>query len=222
MNRKDTILVAVVINAGLLAVLFATAIISDDEKVLDQTSLNASMAEAKPVEHVEEIAPLIAAANPTGDEVDNVLFTQPSQPLTVDTTTPEMFSEAQPEEEEKPTAPQESFVEVTVKKGDVLEKIAKANGTTVNAIKTANLLKSEKLNIGQVLKVPVNTVKATKKEKAAEIASVDGVYHVVKSGDSPWKIAKQYSVNYEDILRLNKMDEERARNLKIGEKIRVK
>lgn len=223
MNRKDTILVAVVINAGLLAVLFATAIISDTDKVLDQASFNSSIVESKPAEHVEE-NPSLIAAGPTGDEVDNVLYTNPSaQSVGVETNTPEMFVEAQtaPEEEQEKTS-QENMIEVTVKKGDMLEKIAKANGTSVKAIKEANQLKNERLNIGQVLKVPVNTAKTTKKEKTPEIASGDSTYHTVKNGDSPWKIAKQYGVNYEDILRLNGMDEEKARNLKVGDKIRVK
>jgi peptidoglycan endopeptidase LytF len=48
------------------------------------------------------------------------------------------------------------------------------------------------------------------------------VYYVVKSGDSPWKIAKQFNVKPEDILQLNHLDEEKARNLKIGDRIRIK
>jgi LysM repeat protein len=42
----------------------------------------------------------------------------------------------------------------TVKSGDVLIKIAKVHGTTVNAIKTANHLKSNALKVGQKLKIP--------------------------------------------------------------------
>ena len=141
---------------------------------------------------------------------------------------------------EKELLAQDNVIEVTVKRGDVLEKIAKANKSTVAAIKKANNLQSEKLSIGQVLKIPVKQTVAAldtpvkqpevkediqqeakpKPVKESEVA--EAVYHLVKSGDSPWKIAKQYNVKYADILRLNNLDEEKARNLKIGDRIRVK
>lgn len=41
-----------------------------------------------------------------------------------------------------------------VKSGDMLEKIAKAHGTTVKAIKAANNMKTDRINIGQKLKIP--------------------------------------------------------------------
>lgn len=42
----------------------------------------------------------------------------------------------------------------TVKKGDTLGHIARRNGTTVKAIKSANGLKSDLIRIGQKLKIP--------------------------------------------------------------------
>ena len=125
------------------------------------------------------------------------------------------------------------YSEVTVKKGDVLEKIARANGSTVNAIKEANHLTHERLRIGQILKIPKKSASAAVVALAPSVLpakTIDKkeseesgpVYHVVKSGESPWKIAKLYNVKYEDILRLNGLDEEKARNLKIGDRIRVK
>ncbi len=41
-----------------------------------------------------------------------------------------------------------------VKSGDVLERIAKLHGTSVKAIKTANSLKTDRLKVGQKLKLP--------------------------------------------------------------------
>ncbi len=81
MTRKDTILIAVVVNAGLLAMLFATAIIYDTDKDGGQKEFvyGKSLPE-------EQGASLIAAAS-TGDEVDNVLkyYSQPtSQPILVE------------------------------------------------------------------------------------------------------------------------------------------
>ena len=62
-------------------------------------------------------------------------------------------------------------------------------------------------------------------EKLALKEVMAGIYegaYTIKNGDSPWKIAKQFNMNYEDIVRLNGLDEDKARNLQPGEKIRVK
>jgi LysM repeat protein len=44
----------------------------------------------------------------------------------------------------------------TVKSGDTLTKIAKANGTTVKAIETENNLTTTKIKVGQKLKIPAS------------------------------------------------------------------
>lgn len=243
MTRKDTILIAVVINAGLLAVLFATAMIYDTDKVLDQNEISGNqLVEAKkPTISEDRQGTLVANAEPTTvDEVDNVLSsftTPPPQPITVDTESviiiPEQpttsFREETPSKHTEATdtnEDQDDFIEVKVKKGDSLDKIARANGTTIEAIKKASELKSEKLKIGQILKVPSKKEGSAKKDAAAtkEVAETtdEAVYYTIQSGDSPWKVAKKYKLEYEDILKLNDMDEEKARNLKIGDKIRIK
>ena len=116
----------------------------------------------------------------------------------------------------------------------MLEKIARANKTTVGEIMRANNLESERLSIGQVLKVPLkpNVPQRTtalqdlpaeqQTEVDPKLNEEEPVYYIVKSGDNPWKIAKHFGVKYDEILRLNHLDEERARNLKIGDRIRVK
>lgn len=230
MNRRDTILLAVVINAGLLAVLFSTAIVSDKDPMLDQSEVPTTLVEAAPQVPISESpTPVVAASEqPTREELD-LLFNASNLPQqvqveTMPTETVQEFASPQPEENQ--SSSQESIVEVTVKKGDMLEKIAKAHGTTVSAIKKANQLKSESLKIGQVLKIPIKKeaqpVASAKPKKAKEAEVADAVYYTVKPGDSPWKIARQSNVSYEDILKLNKLDEEKARNLKAGDKIRIK
>ena len=44
------------------------------------------------------------------------------------------------------------FVEVTVKSGDILGRIAQANNTTIAAIKRTNNMNTDRLKIGQILK----------------------------------------------------------------------
>lgn len=252
MTRKDTILIAVVINAGLLAILFTTAVIYDTENELEHKEFEASVIESKPIE-IASSPTLIAAAATTGDEVDNVLkyYSQPqTQNISIDiqTEAPEPIAvqsnEIDDQDQEVVISTKEPYLEVKVKKGDMLEKIARANKTTVGAIKSINHLQNERLSIGQVLKIPIKQdlpgavassmknqeskhevkteIKSETKPEQKKEAESQAVYYVIKSGDSPWKVAKQFNVKFEDILRLNHLDEEKARNLKIGDRIRVK
>lgn len=246
MARKDTILIAVVINAGLLAILFTTAVIYDTEGRDEQIEFTAPLADNKASS--SDLPSSLIAAVSTGDEVDNVLkyYVPPVSQSIVVQSQPEIDSiviqsnaadDENFSEQAGLASGQERFVEVIVKRGDVLEKIARSNKTTVGAIKRANQLQNESLSIGQVLKIPVAQkssmyaaaisqpepkVEIKPESQKEENKGTEPVYYVVKSGDNPWKIAKQFGVKYDEILRLNHLDEEKARNLKIGDRIRVK
>lgn len=244
MSRRDTIIVALLVNAGLLALLFMLAINQDEDPVMDHPEIintlsvhQASTPTAKPM------PPIVIADTNLHDEVDNFLkdlAADPSPPLLIDE---EGYIELQPE----PAVPvkiatptpsigsdPENYVEVKVKSGDALEKIARKHGTTVEAIKKANNLATAKLSVGQTLRIPATktteTALATSlppsttpvKEAEKKQNQESPQYYTIKSGDNPWKIAKQFNVKFEDLLKLNNLDEERARNLKIGDKVRVK
>lgn len=247
MSRKDTIMITVLINLGILSILFATAIIYDDDKTLDSpVEVEKSLAAApapKPIPKVEPVKaakamPVIVEV-PT-DEVDHMLNTYVNgdgQEISV--FEDEVQEQTLPVTEETktvaaapPSAPAaDKYVEVTVKKGDALEKIARANNTTIAAIVKENNLKNERLSVGQVLRIPVAKkkesqpiaeAKAPTPKKEPVSASSEKQYYIVKSGDSPWKIAKQFGIKFEDLLKMNNLNEEKARNLKVGDKLRVK
>ncbi len=210
MSRRDTILVAVLINAGLLALLFMIAINPEEERVFDTFEQAPVMAEAPAAKEKIEIEPAINfAKSAVEDEIDKALldfagkatFDPPKQPQLKKADEPQMT--------------------ITVKRGDMLERIARANGTTVQKLKQLNHLQDEKLEVGQVLRVP-----AHKEEVALETpkkGSVDEAeeFYTIKNGDNPWKIAKQFNVRFDELLNLNHLDEEKARKLKAGDKIRV-
>lgn len=237
MSRKDTIIITVLVNLGILAILFATAVIYDDDVVLDNPiEVQKSLAEAsvKPLKPASEVIKpieiaLVSTEMPT-DEVDHVL----NDYMNSDGREVSVFDEGVHESiapvagtgvDTNATAMVGDVVEVTIKRGDALERIARANNTTVSAIMKENNLRSEKLSVGQVLRVPVGAKKSVASSTSAEkkeSESSDKQYYIVKSGDSPWKIAKQFNVKFEDLLTLNNLNEEKARNLKIGDKIRVK
>lgn len=237
MKRKDTILIGVIVNAALLGVLFTTAIIYDPDQVVDRSEATTSFVEAAPLPPKEEPRQVSSsiALNIAGDEVDQILSYEVNAPIEEDVYLNEV-AQAPVEEPtiEKPKVAVQSTPkkdkkvgEVKVKKGDSLDKIAKVNNTSVKAIKELNQLKNDKLSIGQTLKMPLKNESIVQNEpvvvetKAVE-AEPTAEYYVVKSGDNPWKIAKKFNTTSEEIMRLNSMDEKKAKNLKAGDRIRVK
>lgn len=251
MNRRDTIIIAVLLNAGLLAILFVMAINNDDNNINDQQGDSQAIVDVteqsmNPSQDAITIATEDSqkTSQQSGDEIDNALKQYANNPqliLVEDEIEPSDKEPIEPPPPVTTTPPQiplpspstkrPEYVDITVKKGDALEKIARANNTTIDAIKKANNLSNNKLSIGQKLKVPVGTKKAsttTAQGKPSQskdtkvVASAEPEFYTIKSGDNPWKIAKQFHVKFDDLLKMNSLDEEKARNLKIGDKIRVK
>lgn len=231
MNRRDVIIISVLVNAGLLAVLFMTAVKSDSDSISSNVEIQ-QVAVAEPQQTQEQALVLQEAPQSVSlDEVDHVLKEYlPELPLEVaadqNEVLPELLEEVVKPAPEAVKVAKETIVEVTVKSGDALEKIARANQTTVEAIRKANNLSNDKLKIGQVLKVPVGTSKPKSKPQPtkveSQVAAGDEVYYTIKNGDNLWKIAKQFKAKSEDLLKWNNLTEEKAKNLKPGEKIRVK
>lgn len=247
-SRRDTIIIAVLVNAGLLVVLLMTAMNFEEEHPVIQGSAVKEVlvsAQTSPQELGEEISLVSSQATPVSEAGrDNVIPTYSTTHVeeqisiggAVSEPIQEEVSSMRHDTESMVVAKQnaDSFTEITVKKGDFLEKIAKANGTTIEELKRMNRLSTDRLDVGQVLKVPVSQKTSSSTNKTTLVstssnppsspkkASAEATYYVVKSGDNPWKIAKQFQVKYEDILRLNNLNEEKAKNLKIGDRIRVK
>ncbi len=226
MTKRDLIIVSVLLNAGILAVLFLTAIKTDPDGAMPSAPSQESMAANEVlIEAPEVVEPPKQESQPI-DEVDLVLREYLPE-VAVET----VAIEQPPEVAERTDIwAQYKIVEVTVKKGDALEKIARANNATVESIKSINRLSTDKLKIGQVLKVPVGSATPKKIEKEAPSAKSEVAlatqgepqYYTIKSGDNPWKIAKQFHVKFEDLLKMNGLNEDSGRNLKVGDKIRVK
>lgn len=240
MSRRDTIMIAVLINTGMLAILFMMAIHTEDDLGVDSVDISSHLVEDRSEEGTDSqvhVEPLALAQTSSQDEVDNMLkdYAAPTStpPLAVDRVVqpPSMQQNMnaqkapQPKEPDPaPAKPKPDYVEVTVKRGDCLGKIALANNTTVSEIKKANNMASERIDIGQVLRVPVNTKNKTVRRSSRPATSQEGEeeYYTIQRGDNPWKVAKQFHVKFDDLLILNNLNEEKARNLKVGDRIRVK
>jgi peptidoglycan DL-endopeptidase LytF len=229
MSRRDTIIIAMLVNAGLLALLFVLAINTDDDTIPENYEITKTIVDNRSqVPENRPQAPIILLDTSVNDEVDNFLKDLAAEESAKSTLIEEdaivFIPESSTVKQVKKEIDAQGYVEVTVKKGDVLEKIARNNGTTVEAIKAANHLSNAKLSIGQVLRIPISN-----ESKPAPVAlaptpkpAAEAQYYTIKSGDNPWNIAKQFNVKFDDLLKMNHLDEEKARNLKIGDKIRVK
>ncbi len=110
------------------------------------------------------------------------------------------------------------YIYYRVRRGDSLSKIAKRYKTTVTAIKRANKLKSNRIYLGQKLKIPVKVVvrkhysrSETQYKVSPKTTFVpEGLikvpiykYYRVRPGDSIIKIANKFRVSPREIIRIN-------------------
>jgi LysM repeat protein len=216
MSRKDTIIIAVLVNAGLLIILFASALKSPVHDTCYQVA--ASPPPVVDVPYKKEVSVQ------TGDVVDHALEQFAKQRLHTNmepVVTPSSIPIEKPvnlsvlENDTERTA---GYIEVTVKKGDMLEKIARQYHTTVNEIVQQNQLNTSNLRIGQVLRIPSKNAPLI----TSPALDVEEQYYVVKKGDNPWTIAIKNHIKVEELLKLNQMSEEKARKLKPGDKLRIR
>jgi len=235
MTRRDTIIVAVLINAGLLVVLFISSLKNDTKQVVAKQEGTSQLVQAAKKE--------VPITKGSPDQVDQILA-QYSKKLAAEPVkkekellpaVKETKEVALPKEEVKviqkpvevaqvipvekePVRPTEQ-VKVIVKKGDVLEKVAKMYGTTVGAIMQENHLTDSRLQIGQVLYISQNT----KVPSPIKQATVDEErYYTVKNGDNLWKIAIEHHLKVEDLLKINQLSEKQAKALRPGDRLRIK
>lgn len=229
MSRRDTIIVAVLVNAGLLMILFATAVRSDKKtepaapKHMELAHTSTPVVKSDQVDDFfdQYISPVPVLNDLEGEPI----ALMEEIPLSLPVSAPEpviekKIVEATPAPLHTPAKVTPAFVDVTVKKGDYLEKIANANNTTIAAIVQANNLSSTQLKIGQVLKVPLSS--GAVKKKVTTPLSSDAEFYVVKEGDSPWLIASRNKIRLDDLLRLNDLDEQKARRLRPGDRLKIR
>lgn len=92
----------------------------------------------------------------------------------------------------------------TVKSGDTLWSIAKNNGLTVDELKKLNNLTSNKLSIGQKLKLSSDTI------------SEDS--YVVKGGDTLYAISKKYGITVDELKKYNNLT---SNSLSVGQVLKI-
>ena len=251
MDRKKTILIAVLINAGLLVLLFVVALHHEEPSPKSIELAQATVPEPQPLFNDTPLlgeAPLaqsvsdasrVDLAMPTGEQMGAAAL--PSAPLSAGAAT-EIVHQLPPLAQQEVGAPIASAsptslpaasltaaqsLEVKVKRGDSLEKIAKIHHTSVDEIIRLNHLPSSFLRIGQVLRLPSErTVHGAVKPKTlvADRRMNDGhpEYYTVRVGDNPWTIAMKHHMKVDELLKVNNLNEEKARRLKPGDRLRIR
>lgn len=95
--------------------------------------------------------------------------------------------------------PSSNYLDYVVKKGDSLYSIASKYNTNVSDIMKINNLNTSLLNIGMVLKIPVQSSEIT---------------YIVQSGDNLYSIARKYNTTIDFIKNKNNLT---SNNLSIGQ-----
>ena len=91
----------------------------------------------------------------------------------------------------------------------------------VDEDKASYYKKLETMSFAEKQKREGKTVSSSKAKKVEEPLGKDWFYHTVKSGESPYIIAKKYNgVSPDDILRWNNI--KNARSIQIGQKLKIK
>lgn len=108
----------------------------------------------------------------------------------------------------------------TVRKGDTLYDIAKAQGVSISDLQRWNNLGKKPLQIGQKLKLSASGKPASSGGGGGTAsASAPPRYHKVRSGESPWEIARNYKISLDDFLAWNNLT--RRSRLRIGQQVEV-
>lgn len=202
MNRRDIIITAVLINAGLLIVLFISSLKSHDPTEL-------VVAKKVMVEKKKVVPP--SPKKVTKTPVEKALAAHKA---------PETKKKEEPKKQVVKLAPkEEALAVVEVKSGDALEKIARRYHVEVDELMRINNLSTARLQIGQKLKVPPAKKIAEPKEV---IAKEGGEYYIMRHGDNLWNIARENHIKFDELLELNDLNEEKSRRLKPGARIRIK
>ncbi|MFT4553024.1 MAG: peptidoglycan endopeptidase LytF [Chlamydiales bacterium] len=235
MSRRDTILVAILINAGLLLILFITAMTSEHPQAVNttdpqdlvqipqsQTQRN-DKRDSMARDEVDQVIRHAEKPTPTQLAAATIVLKEKKEeitpPKTASESSPVLFKDKEDGDQE--------YVEITVKRGDFLERIARANATSIETIMKLNHLPNTQLQVGQVLIVPIPSAKELKEKRVAakentNDSSDEESYYTVKRGDNPWLIAMKHRLKLEDLLRINDLDDAKARKLKPGDKIRIR
>ena len=217
MNRKDNMIVAVLLNATLLVILFFSAVKKEEASPLSKgiKSPAPALAVAPPKKTPPMLSVKPAVVQPPVPVVE-AQGVPPSPVIETPAPIPEAVAVKEPPKEVKKETPSSAKTYV-VQRGDSLDRIARRLNVTIDDLMQMNDLVETRLTVGQSLLVPEAKVIPVPK-----VVESEAKYYVVRGGDNPWTIAQKNHLQVEELLRLNNMDEAKAKRLKPGDKLRIR
>ena len=106
-----------------------------------------------------------------------------------------------------------AWLNIEIRSGQTLSALAQRYNTDVATLRQANGLKSNRIHVGDNLRVPLS------QEAVVKQHSEHAITHTVRSGDSLWLIAKLYQVTIAQLVKENEIG--RRATLRVGQKITV-
>ncbi len=131
-------------------------------------------------------------------------------------------------EKEEDNQTNQKTIKHKVKQGETIYSIARNNGVEVADIMDANHFdNSTVLKVGQEIIIPQKNFSSQEQKRAPEKTKVPSQqkeenkaeYHVVKAGETLYRIHINYNVPIETLKKLNNL---KGNSIKVGQKIRVK
>ena len=200
MNRKDTILVAVLINLGVLLILFISSL-----KPHSAQEWQAVKEEQKLESHTDKIARVDNTKTEIKQETISKEFTQAIN---------EIFKS---DVKESSTDLAKSDNKSTWLEQQEQIKVVKSTPAIAEEVKRS--LAFEEKNIPLQNTTTKNT-QVQIKEKKQQLS--DDHFYTVKNGDNPWTIATKNHIKVEELLKLNGLDDSKAKKIKPGDRLRIK
>lgn len=224
MSRRDTIIIAVLINACLLIILFATALTKKEETPFSAREVATPSPANVNIQDIQR-----TMVKQTSFSKTTPKLSKPSLPVApleeslpkVALIEPKVEHKSEPKKEEivEPSKSLPAYIQITVKRGDYLARIAKENETRVEDIMKLNNLKSTQLKIGQILRIPAPERSPL---KSGENKPTPPKQYMVKPGDTLWGIAKFHNMQVGDLLKMNHMSSDSANRLQPGDTLLVR
>ncbi len=226
---KSTVRIAILTIVSIHAVFFTGLLMQGcrrDDKAAAKSNDSAAVA---PISQSSNSLPPLDASyySGAGAATQDVAQSSNTLPPTSNNLTAPVVSEP-PRAELPPPAPETVAEGKTYKvaKHDTLAKIAKANGVSVGALKNANpTVDPFKLHEGQTLQIPAHTPNPAGTlglvepgKSSAAMPSGTGTVHLVKSGETLTKIAKQYGVSVKALRAANDLKVDR---LVVNQKLHI-
>jgi peptidoglycan endopeptidase LytF len=233
MNRKEIIVFSVFVNTGLLISLFvfalrptlkgemsmdreAVVIVNNTKKEKEMNASELNQVDQILKEYIAKASPAAPTNAPAPVQLSqNVPEAQATDAI------PAAGRQAPKVEEPKPEKSSQ-LIEVIVRQGDFLDKIARRHHTTVEEIMHLNKMNNTRLRIGQIIYLKENTRKKKKLINHTSMNKHEEKHYIVKNGDSPWTIAINNHIKVADLLRLNGLNESKAKKIKPGDKLRIR